>query len=77
MERNQNLDSSLLEARDARQDYEARARQLEHELHLMKDQLEFVMKDANETNQLLDWKSGREKQLMENQKFVCLYDRAM
>ena len=71
MDRNRNLDSSLSEAKDAKQDYEGRASQLEYELQLMREQLEFVIRDANETNQLLDWKSGREKQLIENQKLVC------
>ena len=71
--RNQNLDSSLSEARVERQDYESRARQLEYELELMRNQLEVIIRDSSETNQMLDWKSRKEKQLIDNQKFVCLF----
>lgn len=70
MNRNQTLDISLSEEREASLDYELKARQLEHELHLMREEMECVIREADQTNELLDWKNGREKQLMENQMFV-------
>ncbi|KAI6645683.1 hypothetical protein LOD99_12946 [Oopsacas minuta] len=73
MNRNQSLDKSLSQEHDNKIDYEIRANQLEHELTLMREQLELVIKEYDETNQLLDWNNAREKQLVELQKFVIIH----
>ena len=70
MTRNQELDVSLSDEREFNLDYELKARQLEHELQLMREQMECVIWEADQTNELLDLKDGREKQLVENQMFV-------
>ena len=68
MNRNQSLDSSLSDAVEAREDHETRSRQLEHELERMREQLELVMREADDANQLLESKYGREKQLLEHER---------
>ena len=70
MNYNQQLDVSLSEEREANLDYEQKARQLEYELQLMREQMECVIREADQTSELLDWKDGREKQMIENQMFV-------
>ena len=70
MNHNQQIDVSSSEEREANLDYEQKARQLEYELQLMREQMECVIREADQTSELLDWKDGREKQMIENQMFV-------